>query len=228
MLKKHSKKLPLILLTTILIGKALILSGFIFFFSLADISLAAPNTADELAKLLNNLHTMQAKFEHYSTNKNGVQIGEKITGVMMLERPGKFRWEIKQPNRQLIIVNKNKSLIYDADLEQLVKRKMDYSQPGSPAMLLTSPVEKLKRSFSITKLNVPGPGAWFELKPNAKQTGYRWIKMHFVNGQIKNMQIADNLDQKSTINFNDIIFNSSLSSKVFSFTPPPKTDILEE
>ncbi|MBU0743968.1 MAG: outer membrane lipoprotein chaperone LolA [Gammaproteobacteria bacterium] len=208
----------------ILIGKIF----FILFFSFtANISFADTTAADELAKSLNSIHTMQANFEQSMVNSKGGNIGQKTLGSMKLERPGKFRWEITQPNNQLIIINKDKSFLYDIDLEQVVKRKMDYRKPGNPAMLLSSPVETLKQSFKITKLNNSKTGSWFKLTPKTQGNGYQWIKMHFITGQLRSMQITDDLEQQSTITFNNIVLNKSISSKMFVLTTPPNTEIFD-
>ena len=202
----------------------------ICFFISTQHAIAATTAANELAQLLNNTHTMQAKFEQFSINRSGARMGQKTTGSMMLERPGKFRWEITQPNKQLIIVNKNRTYLYDADLEQVVKRKVDYNNPSNPAMLLSSPVESMMLSFKINKENKPRQDSWFELKPKKqrnKETGYQWIKIHFVNGQLNAMIIADNLDQKSQINFTNVVVNSQIPAKMFIFTPPPNTDVFD-
>jgi outer membrane lipoprotein carrier protein len=198
-----------------------------FIFAMAQSSFAAPSSADELAQLFNNIRTMQATFEQSLVNSKGAKIGQKTLGSMKLERPGKFRWEITQPNNQLIIINKDKSFLYDVDLEQVVKRKMDYRRPGNPAMLLSSPVETLKQSFKITRLKNTDPGLWFKLAPQSEENGYQWIKMNFIEGQLRSMQIADNLGQQSSVNFKNIILNASIAPKMFVLTPPPNTEIFD-
>ena len=217
---------------------------FTCFFISTQHAIAATTAADELAQLLNNTRTMQAKFEQFSINRSGARMGQKTTGSMMLERPGKFRWEITQPNKQLIIVNKNRTYLYDADLEQVVKRKVDYNNPSNPAMLLSSPVESMKargqvltidndcqsRNINVVDCQDLTPSLWFELKPKKQrnqETGYQWIKIHFVNGQLNAMIIADNLDQKSQINFTNVVVNSQIPVKMFIFTPPPNTDVFD-
>jgi len=41
------------------------------------------------------------------------------------------------------------------------------------------------------------------------------------------MVIADNLDQKSQINFNNIVLNVQIPAKMFVFTSPPNTDVFD-
>jgi outer membrane lipoprotein carrier protein len=187
-----------------------------------------PTAADELAQLLNNIHTMQATFTQSLINERGTRIGTKTIGKLLLERPGKFRWEITEPNNQLIIINNDKMLSYDPDLSQLTKRKVDYRRPGSPALLLSSAVESLQQLLQIVKLEKQGKEIWFKLTPKAQKNqeiDYQWIKIGFINGKLAAMYIFDNLDQISLISFANIVINTTISSKKFTFIPPPNTEI---
>lgn len=179
---------------------------------------ASNNNNNELIQLLNNIHTMQADFSQFTGD-------QKTSGSMALERPGKFRWEVSYPNKQLIIINKNKILLYDIDLEQIIKRKIDYKKPGNPVALLSDSTQTLEQNFTITKLKKSGE---FELKPKKKNSDYKWIKMYFVSGQLKSMYIFDNLDQKSEIHFSNIVFNSKIPDSKFIFVVPKNVDVLDE
>jgi outer membrane lipoprotein carrier protein len=197
---------------------------------ISQTSLALVNTAvdDELARLMNNIHTMQASFEQSLINQHGSHIGTKTIGKMALERPGKFRWEITQPNNQLLIINKDKMFLYDPDLSQLTKRKVNINQPGNPAMLLSSCVKSLQQSFQILKLKKSGREVWFKLTPKKQkiqEDGYQWIKIGFVDGKLSTMYIFDNLEQTSFISFSRIILNAKIPVEKFRFIPPPNTEV---
>lgn len=207
-----------------------LINSFIFLIAFfVTASFAVQTADDELVQLLNNIHTMQATFKQFMVNNSSIE----TTGLMALERPGKFRWEVRQPNKQLIIINGKQLLLYDVDLAQVVKRKMDYKNPGNPAMLLSGSTETLKQIFKITKLKKPGAGIWFELKPkkksNANQNnGYQWIRMCFIAGQLSAMYIFDNLDQQSEILFTNVVLNPKISEDKFIFVVPSKVDVLDE
>jgi len=210
---------------------------FIFFIlfcaSTAVIAASAQTADDELVQLLNNIHTMQATFKQFIVDDEGMQIGQETTGSMALERPGKFRWEVLRPNKQLIIVNGSKLVLYDADLEQVTKRKMDYKKSGNPATLLSGGAETLKQMFKIIKLKKSGNDIWFELKPkkknnSAQASDYQWIKMRFVVGRLSAMYVFDNLGQQSEIHFANVVLNSKISQNKFVFVVPPKVDVLDE
>ena len=198
-----------------------------FSFALYASQVSADN---ELTQLLDNIHTMQATFEQSLTSEHGTQIGNKVTGKVAIERPGKFRWEIIKPDEQLIIVNNNRMLIYDASLAQLTKRSIDINRSNNPAMLLSSSVTSLKQHFQTVKLKANGSNLWFKLIPKTlknEEVSYNWLKIHFLDGQLKTMYIFDNMGQTSVIKFNNQIINTKISSQKFTFTPPSNTDVFD-
>jgi len=163
--------------------------------------------ADAIGVLLNNMHSMQATFEQTTGNQR------KVIGRIMLQRPGKFRWETTKPNKQLIIVNNNKSFLYDYDLEEASTRTIDPNQQGNPAMLLSGSAQSLKKSFNVINLGKNR----FELTPKNKDAAYQKIQMEFKGGAPKTMQIIDNLDQRTYIIFKNIKLNPKIPPRMFRF-----------
>lgn len=210
-----------------------LISTAIFFISLLLMSLTsfANTAADELAQLLSNFHTMQAAFEQSFVNQHGKSIGTKTTGKMILARPGKFRWETMQPNKQLIIINKEMMFLYDPDLAQLIKRKITHYQPGNPALFLSNPLDSLKQSFQIVKLKKQDRNLRFKLTPKMQkhqENGYQWLEICFVDNKLSAMYIFDNLEQTTLIRFANAVFNADIPSTRFTFNPPPHTEIFNE
>lgn len=207
-----------------------IISNTIFFisFCLPILSFAqSSGSEEELLLMLSNIHTMQATFKQFMTNNSSA-----ITiGRTEIERPGKFRWEITQPNKQLIIIDGKQLLIYDIDLAQVTKRKVDYKNPTNPAMLLSGNANTLKQVFKITKLKQSGATIWFELKPKNKSNSnnnYQWIRICFIADKLSAMYIFDNFDQQSEIHFANVVINSKISKDKFVLIIPSKVDVVDE
>ncbi|MDQ8039485.1 MAG: outer membrane lipoprotein chaperone LolA, partial [Rickettsiella sp.] len=76
----------------------------LFFLLIPIPALWAASASDELAHLLNRLHGFQANFTQTVMDGRG-QILQKTSGKMILQRPGHFRWEVMQPNKQLLIAD---------------------------------------------------------------------------------------------------------------------------
>lgn len=185
------------------------------------------NAANELIAILEKTHSMKANFEQFAVNKKNQQGHEQSHGKMALSRPGKFHWETLGPMKQLIVASNDLVWLYDMDLEQVTKSKVDYSQPGNPAMLLSGSSDTLNKTFNVTKLTMPGVGVWFELKPKSQNNLYQSIKLHFVDDKLIAMYMADNLGQSSEFQFENVVTNSDLDDNLFTFTPPKGVDVVE-
>lgn len=188
------------------------------------LTLYGTTSSSQLASLLNNLHTMQASF--IQTPLTQAVEGEQQRGQMALQRPNKFRWEITSPNKQLIIADGKTLWVYDVDLEQVTKKLQETHDINNPAMLLSGSVVSLQHNFSIKLLSTQDIGQWFELKPMTDQGMFEWIRLHFINGKLFGMQLADNLGQKSELLFKNVKTNTALKPTLFHFTPPKGVDVI--
>ena len=173
----------------------------------------------QLANLLSNFTSMQANFVQTTAL-------QQSTGQMAMQRPGKFRWQVQKPSQQLIIADGTTLWIYDADLQQATKQKLNYRQSDNPAMLLSGSIADLQKNFIITKLQKSEPGAWFALKPRTKHGMFQNIQLQFINGKLKTMYIVDNLEQHSGIKFSKVRINPKINNKLFEFKPEKGVDVV--
>jgi outer membrane lipoprotein carrier protein len=184
---------------------------------------AFANAAQNLTAILNSTHTMQANFIQI-TGTAGNQM--RTTGKMYLERPGKFRWEIISPNKQLIVANAKTVWIYDEDLAQVTKQNIAAGATNNPAMLLSGTID-LAKTFNITE-NVNDNEHLFILIPkNMQNSFFQKVQLTFHEQELSKMQIIDNLGQKSEIDFLNISHNAMLNQNLFVFKVPPNVDVIQ-
>lgn len=148
-------------------------------------------------------------------------------GHFLLQRPGRFRWSYELPERQTIIADGNRLMIYDQDLEQLTVKTLDTSMKNSPAGLLVThePVDKL---FDIKHLPADGDTDWFELTPKTDTNGFRYTRIGLSNGQLRAMVIEDDFGQRTRFSFSEITRHPAIRADAFTIHPPPGTDIMDE
>jgi outer membrane lipoprotein carrier protein len=200
----------------LIIGICLILPGFSW----------AQSTADELQAKLSNFNNVTANFNQVVKNSAGV-ILQKSSGVMALQRPGKFRWDTKKPLRQLIITDGGKVWIYEPDLQQVTIRKLDKSVGQTPVLLLTSPDIYLQQNFIISKLPKKQATESFQLMPKNKNETFDKIILTFKNNIIFQMILSNQLGQYTILNFSNVSRSSKLKSKLFKFTIPKGIDVID-
>lgn len=211
--------------------------------SSSTMATTAVTASDELQHMLNNIKTMQADFVQTTLSNNASArylTKQKVTGKMILMRPGKFRWEMLSPTRQLIIANGRYVWVYDVDLEQVTKQLLDNKQLGNPAQLLSGDSVTLRRTFDVERLSVDADGGnddkgydknvrndYFELRPKAKNSMYSWIRLLFINGKLSVMTMEDNLGQKNKFSFVNVLINSNVISSSFVFVVPRGVDVID-
>lgn len=206
--------------------KKMILIGVIFFFQCN--SYAADNASTDLSTLLTHLNAMKADFTQTITDKNAKQIQHSV-GHMVMQRPGKFRWEVKKPSTQLVITDGKKIWIYEPDLEQVTIRKLTKEVGESPAMLLTNPNVTLEKDYKVENIKPSTKDLqWFSLIPKNQNSMFAKIKLGFNKNEIREMELQDHIGHTTSIAFYNINTNPSLASTLFSFKPPRHVDVIDE
>ncbi|OIZ94410.1 hypothetical protein A1D18_06130 [Candidatus Rickettsiella isopodorum] len=176
---------------------------------------------DQLSQLLNNLQTFRADFTQTVMNARG-QILQQVSGKMTIQRPGRFRWEVIRPNRQLLVADGQRIWFYDIDLQQITIQKQKSVDADSPAALLSDSPKNLTQQFIINPLmNVQG----FTLFPKNKNALFQSITLIFQKNYLREMRLIDKLDQQTVINFSKIELNPHLSSQTFHFIMPGDKNI---
>ncbi|CBL45159.1 Outer-membrane lipoprotein carrier protein [gamma proteobacterium HdN1] len=198
---------------------------------------AAPAAAKELASeqgvtgLVRDLSMMKsfnATFHQWVSDAQN-HVLQEVTGTMWVQRPGLFRWDTNDPYPQQIISDGEVLWIYDLDLEQATKRKLDKQVGNTPALLLSGDPEKLAESFTVRASMYEETGeVRYDLIPKHKGALFELLRVHFRSGKIHDMFLRDNLGQTTRIEFETKAFNKPIDAKVFAFKPPKGVDVIED
>lgn len=176
---------------------------------------------DQLSQLLNNLQSSRSNFTQTVMNSKG-QILQQLSGRMTIQRPGRFRWEVTQPNRQLLIADGQRIWFYDIDLQQITIQTQKTADSDSPAALLSDSPKNLTQQFVIHPLmDVQG----FTLFPKNKNALFQSITLIFEKNRLREMRLTDKLDQQTVINFSQVELNPHLPSQTFHFIMPTDKNI---
>jgi outer membrane lipoprotein carrier protein len=193
-------------------------------FLVTSMHIFAENPSSQLNDLLSHFHSMSANFQQKATAKK--TLGKISSGSMALQRPGKFRWEIAQPNHQVIIADGKYLWIYDVDLEQATQQSLT-KDTNSPAILLSGSTTAIEHRFAITNFNQTGNKTFFQLKPRQGQEMVQWVELEFINKKLNMMAVVDNLGSKNVFHFTNVRINPNLSPALFVFHAPKGVDIIK-
>lgn len=244
-LKQHEKQYDLkASISATVLASALMATALIAVPMFGTTAYAAPaaneaTATKNLNQYLSRLTSLEANFTQTTQVTNPVakrpvanqglkssHLNQTFAGMMQVKRPGQFRWETTSPSKQLIVANGATVWIYDPDLEQAVRQKMDEQVGNTPALLLSGQASSIMKSFKVTQ---PDSGrAYFVLYPKNKDGVFESLGMSFSNNAPSQMILKDSLGQKTTISFNNVKLNPTLNAGLFNFIPPKGTDVIDE
>src|SRR3989338_8454219 len=190
-------------------------------------SIFADNLAvDQLSQKLTRIGSMQASFSQVvMQNKN--RILQKSSGYMALQRPNKFRWDIRDPNKELIVADGKNIWVYNVALQQVTRSGLQHQKQSMPAALLSGLVKTLQQQFNVKIIKQNGENILFQLNPKSSDTSFRSVYLQFSGNKIVSMQFVDSLGQLSRIEFSRVMINLPLPLGLFSFNPPKGVDVVD-
>jgi outer membrane lipoprotein carrier protein len=189
-------------------------------FLASGICIAADDDTNALLAVLDRIGSVQGDFVQTQYGQDEALLGES-RGQFRLLRPGYFAWEITSPDSQLIIADPEYLWQHDRDLETVTRRPVSDSDQMSPLQILGGDEALLRASFSVEQT---GEGS-FALKPQAINPGFQRLLVSFKGSALEGLEIADNLNQRIVIVFENVDTSSTLSPQDFAFTAPEGADL---
>lgn len=179
-----------------------------------------------LNSLLSRMDSFSARFEQMVLDNSGSRLQES-QGVVELQRPGKFRWETLEPFPQLLVSDGETLWLYDQDLEQVTQKTLDERLSQTPALLLSGDLHTLREAFDIQGPE-EGDSGIFDLQPRDPEAMFTRLRLYFESGVLQEMQLEDNLGQRTSLLFLNQALNAGFEAQRFQFTVPEGVDVITE
>jgi outer membrane lipoprotein carrier protein len=184
---------------------------------------ADARAAERLEAAIQGLAGLRASFVQTVTDAQGVET-ERAEGTVTLARPGRFRWEYREP-AQLIVSDGSTVWLYDEDLAQVTVRPAEESLAGSPALLLSGQ-SNIRAEYDIADGGSADGLAWSRLTPKGTQGDFRELDVGIAGGELRRLRLLDRLGQTTRLEFGHIERNPPIEPDSFRFTPPPGVDVV--
>lgn len=199
---------------------ALLLSAVAAFPALGQ----ADGGADELRSFLDGAGTLRAAFRQsmFSEESTEPQVSE---GILMIKRPGRFRWEYAVPSEQLVVCDGESVWMYDKDLEQVTVRPIDDTLRGTPAMLLSGQAT-LDETFRVVESYQEDEVSWVALEPLTGSPEFASLRIGLEDGVLTRMELKDSLGQMTRIELFNVEADRALDDSLFIFEPPEGADVI--
>lgn len=173
-----------------------------------------------------NTRVIQADFQQSLMDTKGNKVQE-ASGTLVMQRPGKFRWDYQRPYHQIIVADGKEITIYDEDLQQATIRSMTGVIGSTPASLLSG-AQPIEANFDIAEAAPKAGLEWVELTPKLSDSGFELIRLGFNRSDLQAMEMLDSFGQTSSLRFSNMKHNIKPAPGLFVFTPPAGTDMVRE
>jgi len=181
--------------------------------------------AQVLVNLLEPMKSLAAQFQQTTLDGSGARLQE-TRGDFKLKRPGLFRWQVIEPESQLVVSDGQQVYVYDIDLEVVTVQPLDQRLSHTPALLLSGQAKEVSANF-IIEHEVAEEVDYFYLKPRSADTLFEQLRLVFVDKQLREMHLEDSLGQQTSIGFSSMRINPLFSDDEFQFEIPEGVDVVE-
>lgn len=190
----------------------------------ATVPIAEAASLERLRAFVRDTQTASTTFTQTVTDRSG-RLVQRSTGEFLLSRPGKFRWSLDKPYRQLVVGDGERVWIYDEDLNQVVVRRSGEALGSTPAALLAGS-DDVEKTFRWENLPASGGIEWLGATPLAKDVAFGEIRLGFDAKGLAALELVDAFGQKTQVRFGAIARNPPMGLDTFRFTPPPGADVI--
>lgn len=187
---------------------------------------AHAGSIEKLEAFVAQTQSARANFTQQVLDEKGKAV-QSAQGQLSFSRPGKFRWEYREPYEQSIVGDGERLWVYDKELAQVTVKKLDGALDSSPAALLAGSNE-IEEYYNLDARGMKGGLDWLEAFPKADDSMFEKVRMGFKGNTLDTMELFDHLGQVTRIRFSAIQRNPALPAGTFSFTPPTGVDVLED
>jgi outer membrane lipoprotein carrier protein len=197
----------------------------LLFFLTFIFSVTADATAiDRFKAFAKGTQSARGEFEQKVHDRSG-RVTQESRGSFVFQRPGLFRWVYAKPVDQVIVGDGERVWIYDPDLNQVVKRRIDQALGTTPAALLAGR-DDVERAFDWHDLPAADGLDWLGATPKDKESSFTEIRLGFSGPALAALEIFDNFGQRTLIRFSKFERNPKLAPDLFKFTPPKGADVV--
>jgi outer membrane lipoprotein carrier protein len=206
---------------------------FVFLALWMMLPLAAQSVAPSATQLAaavdhhyNVLHRLRVNF---TETYQGMGMDRHESGVLLLEKPGRMRWNYAEPAGKVFVLDGKYGWFYtpgDAQVQQIPAKKLDDLR--SPLRFLLGHAQLTKELDGLTM--APADGDMFRLRGVPRGMEQRVRSLELVvsrEGTIQSMTLEELDGSRTSFAFKDEQANPVIAADTFRFTPPAGVQVVE-
>jgi outer membrane lipoprotein carrier protein len=191
---------------------------------------AADKNIDELLKRVENRynHAQSLKLDFSETYTGGRSPAQNEAGVLYLRKPGRMRWEYRNPEGKIYVSDGKDVFLYTPDDRRAEKSKLKNSEDmRAPLAFLLGRLD-FGKEFKSFRARPEGSDTW--IAAQAKSDDLAYTRVEFLatqEGEIRRVRVTGQDQSKLDFTFSNEQLNVPLAPAMFTFHPPPGVQIVE-
>jgi outer membrane lipoprotein carrier protein len=191
-----------------------------------SVALSAAQLAAAVDHHYNMLHRLRVNF---TETYQGMGMDRHESGVLLLEKPGRMRWNYAEPAGKVFVLDGKYGWFYtpgDAQVQQIPAKKLDDLR--SPLRFLLGHAQLTKELDGLTM--APADGDMFRLRgvPRGMEQRVRSLELMVSReGTIHSMTLEELDGSRTSFVFKDEQANPVIAVDTFRFTPPTGVQVVE-
>lgn len=191
----------------------------------------AESIALEVQKKYDAMASIEADFEQSTTLGGLSGRAQKGSGVVVIQKPGRLRWDYKKPHRQVLVCDGDEVSFYlEREKQFIVSKAAAYLSEdltyafftGKGNLLIDFLIEAAPENLTV-------PGSYcLRLTPKKShaQVHHLFLWVDEKSFDLKRIRLVDHLESVTDISFTNMVFNKKFADTYFLFVPPEGTEII--
>jgi outer membrane lipoprotein carrier protein len=209
----------------------------VFLTTLLSLPLAAQKVAPPAAELAaavdHHYNTLKRLQVNFTETYQGMGMDRHESGVLLLEKPGRMRWNYAEPQGKVFVLDGKYGWFYtpgDAQVQQIPAKKLDDLRSPLRFLLGHAQLTKELDDLTMTPASNDPAGGMFRLRgvPKGMEQRVRALEVTVTaDGTIHRMTLEELDGSRTSFVFEHEQANPALAAETFHFTPPYGVQVVE-
>ncbi len=188
---------------------------------------AQAGAIEQLRQFVEQTRAATGRFEQTALAGTRTTRADNGSGEFAFERPGRFRWSVEKPFRQLLVSDGVNAYFFDHDLNQVTVRPVGEAMGSTPAAILFGMAD-VDQSFDLTEAGSSEGLDWIDAVPRTRDAGFERIRIGFRGALPHAMEVLDSFGRTLRFRFFDLVRNPVLGPDTFRFAIPEGADVVRQ
>jgi outer membrane lipoprotein carrier protein len=203
-----------------------LLCGACAVFSFGQTSPSAQELAQRVDRHYDQLHSLKAGF---TENYAGLGMQRTESGMLLLEKPGRMKWEYSSPPGKFFLLDGKYAWFYtkgDAQVQRIPAKELDDLR--SPLRFLLGHTNLEKEMSNLTGASAPNGGFTLSGQPKGQEKRVTRLTLTVTAaGAITAIEIEEADGALTRFTFTGEQPDATIPPQTFQFTPPPGVPVVD-